>query len=101
MNIHAPALILAHLTNNKTSLCHVTIEHDFRYHQGTTNYGLKITLGDINISVFVDPDHENNETDRKSMSGFIIKTGNASCVWGVRNVCKTGHGREHPFRQIL
>lgn len=46
---------------------------------------MKYTPGDMKRNGFVDSDYAADTMDRKSLSGYIIKIGGASCIWGSKD----------------
>ncbi len=44
----------------------------------------RVRAGDISLQTYVDADYARDAHDRKSMSGYFAKVGNAICAWGAR-----------------
>lgn len=59
------------------------LKHVLRYLQETKNFGLKFVKIKqyLNVSAFVDADFANDENDRKSITGFLIKLGGNAIFW--------------------
>lgn len=55
-----------------------------RYIAGTINYGLVFSKSDKGIEAFADADWANDEVDRKSYTGFVVKVGNCAVFWESR-----------------
>jgi len=83
-DILTSVLILARFQKAPTTYCHQAAKRILRYLRGTTTHGMMYESGNIKITGFVDSDYAGDVTDRKSMSGFIIKLGSASCIWGSK-----------------
>ncbi len=83
-DILTSVLILARFQKAPTAYCHQAAKRILRYLRGTTTHGLLYESGNIKITGFVDSDYAGDVTDRKSMSGFIVKLGSASCIWGSK-----------------
>ena len=83
-DILVAVLILARFQVNPTAYCHRGVKRILRYLRGTTDYGITYTAGSMDMQSFVDSDHAGDVTDRKSMSGFMVKLGNAVVMWGCK-----------------
>lgn len=83
-DILASVLILARFQNAPTAFCHRGAKRVLRYIRGTKDHGLLYRTGDWDLSAFVDADYAADTTDRKSMSGYVVKLGNAICSWGAK-----------------
>ena len=83
-DILVAVLILARFQNSPTAYCHRGAKRILRYLRGTTDYGVTFTAGDLHMHSFVDSDHAGDTTDRKSMSGFMVKLGDAMVMWGSK-----------------
>lgn len=84
LDILAPVLILARLQKAPTGYCHRAVKRVLRYVRGTSNYGIQYTCGNTDLKAYVDADYAGDTADRKSTSGFVIKLGNATCIWGSK-----------------
>lgn len=80
-DILASVIILARFQKAPTRYCHQAVKRVLRYLQGTSNYGMLYNAGELKIQAFVDSDYAGDITDRKSMTGFAIKLGEATCIW--------------------
>ena len=83
-DILASALILARFQNSSTAYCYQAVKRVFRYLEGSRNLCMVYEASDMTISSFVDSDYASDTVDRKSMSGFVIKLGNATCIWASK-----------------
>ena len=79
-DILVAVLILARFQNAPTPFCHRTAKRVLRYLRGTTEFGLTFTTGPPNLTSFVDSDYDGDTTDRKSMTGYLIKLGKATVL---------------------
>lgn len=84
LDILAPVLILARFQKAPTSYCHRGVKRVLRYLKGTSTVGIRYQCGRMDIQAFVDADYAADVTDRKSMSGYLVKIGDATCVWGSK-----------------
>lgn len=84
LNILAPVLILTRFQKRPTDYCHCAVKRVLRYLRGTTTHALRYTSWTMLLDVYVDAGYAGDIVDRKSMSGFVIKLGNASVLWGSR-----------------
>lgn len=84
LDILAPVLILARFQKSPTAYCHRGVKRILRYLRGTHNYRVRYHSGSLKIQAYVDADYAGDVVDRKSMSGFLIKLGDATCVWGSK-----------------
>lgn len=84
LDILAPVLILARFQNAPTAYCHRAVKRVLRYLRGTCDLGLLYQPGSLQLSGFVDSDFAGDTTDRKSMSGYLVKLGSATCMFGAR-----------------
>lgn len=55
-----------------------------RYLNGKTSYGLVFRLEKIELNSFLYSDYAGDVVDHKSMPDFIVKLGNAVCLWGSK-----------------
>lgn len=83
-DILTPVVILARFQKSPTNYCHQAAKRVLRYLRGTNKHGLLYESGQLTIKGFVDSDYAGDINDRKSMSGFCIKLGNATCTWGSK-----------------
>lgn len=63
------------------------LKHTLRYLNKTQDFGLKFSKSEnskINIVAYADSDFANNISDRKSISGFLIKINNNIVEWKTR-----------------
>ena len=81
LDILAPVLILARFQNAPTRYCHRAAKRVLRYLRGSCDVGITYRTGSMRIRAFVDADYAGDVIDRKSMSGYLIKLGNATCIW--------------------
>lgn len=75
----APVLILA----GSRTTPHVFVmsqQNGFSVFRSTMNYGITFNHGDLETFAFVESDHGNYETDRMSMSVFVVKIADAPFV---------------------
>ena len=84
LDILAPVLILARFQNAPTSYCHRGAKRVLRYLRGTSDVGITYNTRNMRIQAFVDADYAGDIVYRKSMSGYLIKLGNATCIWGSK-----------------
>lgn len=84
LDILPAVLILSRFQAAPSFFCHQAVKRIMRYLNGTKGYGVHYNSGDLDINVFVDSDYAGDIVDRKSMSGFLIKLGNAVCLWGSK-----------------
>lgn len=77
-------LILARFQQCPNAYCHSAVKRVLRYLKGSSNFSLKYTAGSSDLSVLVDSDYAGDTEDRKSMSGFIVKIGEAVVNWGSK-----------------
>lgn len=85
LDILPAVLILARFQKAPTPYCfHQAAKRVLRYLSGTKNYGIKYVSAKIDVSCFVDLDFAGDQEDRKSMSGYLVKLGNAVCLWGSK-----------------
>ena len=84
LDILAPVLILARFQNAPTRYCHRTAKRVLRYPRGSCDVCITYSTGNMRIQAFVDSDYAGGVVDRKSMSGYLIKLGNATCIWGSK-----------------
>lgn len=82
--ILASLLILVRFQNAPTAYCHRAIKRLLIYVRGTSKYGIIYNSGSIELNSFVDANHAGNTIDRKSMSGYIVKLGDAACISGAK-----------------
>ena len=78
------ALILARFQNAPTRYCHRAEKRVLRYSRGTSNVGIAYNTGNMRIRAFVDADYAGDVGNRKSMSRYLIKLGNATCICGSK-----------------
>ena len=83
-DILASVLILARFQKSPTAYCHRAAKRILRYLKGTLDLGIMYTCGHLEMKSFVDADFAGDTIDRKSMSGYVIKIGNASIHWGSK-----------------
>lgn len=72
-DILVAVLILARFQKGPTAYCHCRAKRVLRYLKGRGDHGVLFITGSMDLAVFVDADYAEDETDRKSMSGFITK----------------------------
>ena len=83
-DIVVAVLILARFQNAPTAYCHRSVKRVMRYLRGTSEYGVHYTSGNTDLHGYVDSDYAGDTVDRKSMSGYLIKLGSATCLWGSK-----------------
>ena len=83
-DILVAVLILARFQNAPTAYCHRGAKRVLRYLRGSSAKGMHYKSGSLDLHGFVDSDYAGDTVDRKSMSGFIVKLGDATCVWGSK-----------------
>jgi hypothetical protein len=76
--------ILARLSQSPTAYCHRGPKRVLRYLRGTVNMALVYRNGEKHLNAFVDTDYAGDTVDRKSMSGYFVKIGDAVCIWGSK-----------------
>ena len=84
LDILAPVLILARFQNAPTRFCHRAAKRVLRYLRGSSDVGITYRTGSMRKQAFVDADYAGDVVDRKSMSGYLVKLGNATCIWGSK-----------------
>ena len=84
LDIIAHVLILARFQNAPTRYCHRAAKRVLRYLRGTSDVGITYNTGNMRIQAFFDADYAGDLVDRKSMSRYLIKLGNATCIWGSK-----------------
>jgi len=89
LDILAPVLILARFAQSPTAYCHRGGKRVLRYLRGTADFMLRYSAGSTELQAFVDADYAADITDRKSMSGFMVKLGEAVCIWGSKKQSAT------------
>ena len=83
-DITAAVVILARFQKAPTAYCHRATKRVLRYLQGTCGHGLVYSRGSSDLNVFVDSDYAGDTVDRKSMSGYVLKLGDACVSWGSK-----------------
>ena len=83
-DIVVAVLILARFQNAPTAYCHRGAKRVLRYLRGTTKLGMQYAGRNFDVHAFVDSDYAGDTVDRKSMSGYFVKLGDATCVWGSK-----------------
>lgn len=83
-DILAPVLILARFQNAPTQYCHRGAKRVLRYLRGTSDFTLCYRAGETTLHAYVDADYAGDAVDRKSMSGWLVKVGDATFAWGAR-----------------
>ena len=80
---------VAKFTAKPTDQHRKAVKHILRYIAGTTNFGLQFTRsGSADCTGFSDADWAGDIDDRKSMSGYIFKVGDAPVSWkSVKQSC--------------
>jgi hypothetical protein len=76
--------ILARFSKSPSAYCRRGANCVLRYLRGTVNIGLVFRNGETHLNAFVDSDYAGDTVDRKSMSGYFVKIGDAACIWGSR-----------------
>ena len=76
--------ILARFQKAPTQYCHRAAKRLLRYLRGTSEYGLRYVRGERKLHGFVDSDYAGDTVDRKSMTGFVLKLGDATVSWGCK-----------------
>jgi hypothetical protein len=76
--------ILARFSQSPTAYCHRGAKRVLRYLRGTVNMALVYRNGETHLNAFVDSDYAGDTVDRKSMSGYFVKIGDAACIWGSK-----------------
>ena len=84
LDILAAVLILARFQTSPTAYCHRAIKRVLRYVRGTSGYGVHYNSGSTELHTYVDADYAGDTLDRKSTSGFMVKLGDATCIWGSK-----------------
>ncbi|KAI0488022.1 hypothetical protein KFK09_027845 [Dendrobium nobile] len=82
---------IAFATNRICQHMHAPTEHHFkslkqvlRYVKGTINYGLPLTIGNLQLTSYTDADWASDSEDRKSISGFCTFLGTTLISWTVK-----------------
>lgn len=83
-HILAPMLILRRIQESPTSYCHKAAKRILRYLKGSISLCMMYEASDMNLNSFVGSDHESDNQDRISVSGYIIKLGKATCTWSSK-----------------
>lgn len=83
-DILAAVLILARFQSAPTQYCHRGVKRVLRYLRGTSKFALHYQAGETTLQAYVDADYAGDSMDRKSMSGFLVKAGDATFAWGAR-----------------
>ena len=83
-DILVAVLILARFQKSPTAYCHRAAKRILRYLRGTTAFSMTYTTSGTDLHGFVDSDYAGDTVDRKSMSGYVVKLGDASVVWGCK-----------------
>ena len=81
LDILAPVLILARFQNAPTRYCRRAAKRVLRFLRGTSDVCITYNTGNMRMQAFADADYAGNVVDRKAMSGYLIKLGNATCIW--------------------
>ena len=55
-----------------------------RYLVGTIDLGINYESNDASLTGYSDTDFANNELDRRSLTGYVFKIGNAAVTWNTR-----------------
>lgn len=84
LDILAPVFNLARFQKAPMAYCHRSVRRVLRYLRGTNEHGIQYHCGQMDIQAFVEADYAADVVDRKSMSGYLIKLGDATCVWGSK-----------------
>lgn len=84
LDILAPVLILARFQKSPTRYCHRAAKRILRYLRGSSDHGITYRAGGLQMQAFVDADYAGDVVDRKSMSGYLVKLGEATCIWGSK-----------------
>lgn len=79
LNKLPPVSLLAGFQTAATLHCHWAANHIMRYLHGSKLYGNTYNFGKLEISAIVDSEYAGIGKDRKSMTGILIKLGNAVC----------------------
>ena len=94
-DISAAVGILSRFNESPTRYCLEAAKRLLRYVRHTKNLGVTMQVKDpfdtsikteseSRVNCFVDSDYAEDISDRKSTSGFIVKLGNAPCIWGSK-----------------
>ena len=83
-DILVSVLILARFQNAPTAYCHRGAKRVLRYLRGSTDFGMFYSTGSLDMNSFVDSDYAGDTVDRKSMSGYLVKLGEATVMWGAK-----------------
>lgn len=84
LEILAPVLILALFQKAPTAYYHRAVKRVLRYLRGTCDHGILYYPGSLDLRGYVDSDFAGDTSDRKSMSGYLLKLGSATCLFGAR-----------------
>ena len=55
-----------------------------QYLVGTIDLGINYESNDASLTGYSDADFANNELDRRSLTGYVFKIGNAAVTWNTR-----------------
>ena len=55
-----------------------------RYLVGTIDLGINYESNNASLTGYSDADFANNELDRRSLTGYVFKIGNAAITWNTR-----------------
>lgn len=84
-DILAPVLILARFQNAPTAFSYRSVKRVLRYIRGTTDFGITYhSAGSMEMQSFVDSDYAGDTLDHNSMTGYLIKLGEALVIWGSK-----------------
>lgn len=76
-DILASVMIIALFQKRPTAYCHFGVKRVLRYLKGTCHHPVTSRKGNTNVSLFVDSDYVGYTEDRKSMTGYVVKIGDA------------------------
>lgn len=84
LDVRAFLLLLASVEKFSILYYHRVVKRILGYLRGTTYYVLTMVTLDLGVNYFVDADYSGYKSDRKSRSGFIIKSVYDTCVLGSK-----------------
>lgn len=76
--------ILPQFQKCPTACCHRSVKRVPRYLKGTCNHAVTYRKGTTNFSIFVDYDYACDTEDRNSMTGYVVKIGDALVSWKAK-----------------
>lgn len=98
IDILALVSVLARFQNSPTAFCHHGAERVLRYVCGTSDFCILYESGGTCIQAFVDCAYAADTADRKSVSGYLVKIGTTTRLWGAKkqatvalSICESDH----------